>query len=287
MQSCIYVTYFLINNNNFVSEIKFLRKTLRRIIEKGKERKSCTIPNQNIAKMQSVLFKNRNISFLRQYLQATRIPPSKYNTALIQSLTIKLKKKPFSSARFKQFFNSNILKPLASGSSHLNEHFPFETKSILYFKKSSPKAFEDPFSGKKQSSDGKQQESSNEDDEKKKRDLFQKRIALFTMALAFFLLNLSYLQEVAEMQKKIDAKDRELQEEKKRKALQIAATDPLAQGANYGEQTIVPIATAAPSTDVKVKSTLITWSEFVSEYLAKGNVIELIANRNTDLVLIR
>lgn len=221
--------------------------------------------------MQSVLFKNRNISILRRYLQTKPIAPTK----------------------FKQFSSSSILKPLATGSSHLNDHFPFVAKSILYFKSSSPRSFEDPFSNKKASDDGKQS-SSNGDDEEKKRELFQKRIAMFTFAIVLFYLNLSYLQKLADMQKSIDAKDRELEEEKKRKLTQVVAHQDQNQGINYNinSQPIVnntPVSQAPSSTPStpKVKSTLIAWSEFVSEHLSKGNVIELIANRKTDLVLIR
>ena len=175
----------------------------------------------------------------------------------------------------------------------MNDHFPFVAKSILYFKSSSPRSFEDPFSNKKASDDGKQS-SSNGDDEEKKRELFQKRIAMFTFAIVLFYLNLSYLQKLADMQKSIDAKDRELEEEKKRKLTQVVAHQDQNQGINYNinSQPIVnntPVSQApsyTPSTP-KVKSTLIAWSEFVSEHLSKGNVIELIANRKTDLVLIR
>ncbi len=58
---------------------------------------------------------------------------------------------------------------------------------------------------------------------------------------------------------------------------------------NNNEQTVAnSTATVTPATtNLKVKSTLITWNDFVSEYLSRNNVIELIANRKSDLVLIR
>lgn len=82
------------------------------------------------------------------------------------------------------------------------------------------------------------------------------------------------------LKRQMEEKERELEEEKKRKP-----TDAIAAGETTASTGAEPA--RARHREPRVKSTVLTWNEFVTDYLAKGNVIELVANRKSELVLVR
>ncbi len=104
-------------------------------------------------------------------------------------------------------------------------------------------------------------------------------LSLLFLTAFFLYLNVSYLQQMEKMKKQIEETERELEEEKRRKASGLGSSE---EGEGGGSAV-----TAARKREPRVKSTLITWNEFVADYLSKGNVVELVANRKSELVLVR
>ncbi len=133
---------------------------------------------------------------------------------------------------------------------------------------------------------GSMNENSNQDEDnerQKKAEKMGRRLGIFTVALMFFYLNVSYLQKVEELQRKMEAKDNELKEERKMKQALITSGG---ENLEILNQKVTNQGNAVPK-KTKVTSTLITWNEFISDYLQAGNVIELVANRKSELVMIK
>lgn len=122
--------------------------------------------------------------------------------------------------------------------------------------------------------------NSNEQDEQKRRqEQWSKNLSLLFISVFFVYLNVSYLQEMEKLKRQMEEKERELEEEKKRKP---GATTVAGATESTGAEPA-----RARNREPRVKSTVLTWNEFVADYLAKGNVIELVANRKSELVLVR
>ncbi len=177
--------------------------------------------------------------------------------------------------------------------SGLNGHqfsLPFSANASLVLSRNdqkSPQDLKEPSGNNKDWKKGAMNENTNEDEDnerQKKSEKMGRRLGFLTVALMFFYLNLSYLKQVEEMQRKMEAKDRELEEERKQKQALISSGSD--NSAVMGEKASVSQGRAVPK-KTKVTSTLITWNEFVSDYLQTGNVVELVANRKSELVMIK
>lgn len=118
--------------------------------------------------------------------------------------------------------------------------------------------------------------NNDQDEQKRKQEQWSKTISLIFISGFFVYLNVSYLQEMEKLKRQMEEKERELEEEKKRKSGSVVA------GTSTGAEPA-----RARNREPRVKSTVLTWNEFVTDYLAKGNVVDLVANRKSELVLVR
>lgn len=198
--------------------------------------------------MQSLLFKARNLKIFRKYIQTI----TNYRTQLTHKIC--------------QPVSSTVLST--------------KLDSVVYFQQSGAQRQE-----RKDTNDDWKRESGsnqdkNDDEETKRREELGKRIGVLSIMFAFFYLNLTYLQQVEEMRKKYEAKDQELENERKQNKTKAGTR----QEAGPGQSQTVSTKSNNPE---RVKSTLISWTEFVNNYLSKDNVLELVANRKSELVMIK
>lgn len=215
--------------------------------------------------MQSLLFKSQNLRVFQKYLNTISKLRSNY-LIYLTNITAFNQLKTYIyiySVQFKSpFKNSNLIQPLAN--------------SLLHYKNSQPLSQNDSNRDERWKKDAKWgNENDDQDKERKRKELLIKRIGFLSMLFAFFYLNLSYLEQVEIMQKKMEEKDRELEEERRKNAAGVFTTNTTKSSNQEKIQSS------------KVKSTLITWNEFVNDYLYKGNVVELVANRKSELVMIK
>ena len=232
-------------------------------------------------RMQSLLYKTHNSI---KYTQLRLIHRYKIlsigNANRIQSKKSLIGSEP--SYRLNRQFNATMENVICKNSFYTSHN------SICLFQNSQVCTKQQVEAEKPSENTGANKPNDNDPNEK-----FRKFAFMFWLAGVFFL-TMSFLKEMEEMNKKLQMKEKELENLKKNISTKQVENVPIrSEMRNFTaefESTNVPQEIKKiepPQISLKNKnSTLITWNEFVTELLAKDQVHELIASRNSELVAV-